>query len=112
MPRHGQADEGRQLLGLAEIGVRGIHQRLALERDDALVAILVAARSMVMATWPLPSSAPWSPRPLALGREAASALSKIGIAAQLCVPRRHEVGDQEIERAVGLGLQDELGRRS
>ena len=43
VPRHGQADEGRQLLGLAEVGVSGIHQRLAIERDDALIAVLVDA---------------------------------------------------------------------
>src|SRR5262249_23891009 len=43
VPRHGQADEGRQLLGLAEIGVRGIHERLVIERDDALITLLVRA---------------------------------------------------------------------
>src|SRR5262249_56592480 len=43
VPRHGRADEGRQLLGLAEIGVRGIHERLVIERDDALITLLVRA---------------------------------------------------------------------
>ena len=42
--RHGEPDERRQLLGLAEIGQRRLGEALAVERDDALVALHVAAR--------------------------------------------------------------------
>ena len=106
MPRHGQANEGRQLLGLAEIGVRGVHQGLAIERDDALVAVLVGAAVDGHGDVALAQQRTLVAAALGFG-EAGVGLVEVGIAAQLA--RRHEVGDQEIERAVGLGLQDELG---
>ena len=43
MARHGELDEGRQLLGLAEIDVRGLGQAFAFERHDALVALGLGA---------------------------------------------------------------------
>ena len=49
----GEADAGRDLLRLAEIGVRDLLEAVAFERDDALVAAGVAPWSMVMASVPL-----------------------------------------------------------
>ena len=55
--------------------------------------------SMVIARWPLPSSAP----------ESWPSLSRLGIEARIGAQaiRRLEIHDQERHRAVGLGLQDE-----
>ena len=39
MPRHRKPDEGRELLGLAEIGIGGLGQALAFERHHALIAL-------------------------------------------------------------------------
>ena len=43
MPGHSKADEGRELLGLAEIGVGRLGQALAFERNDALIALRLGA---------------------------------------------------------------------
>ena len=40
---HGEPHQRRHLLGLLEIGVRDIFQRATLERNDALIAVHVAA---------------------------------------------------------------------
>ena len=40
MPRHGEPDEGRELLGLAEIGIGRLGQALAFERHHALIALV------------------------------------------------------------------------
>ena len=87
----------------------GIDQRLAFERDDALVAVLVAARIDGHGDMAAAEQRALVAAALGLG-ERRIGLVEAGIAAHLA--GRHEVGDQEIERPVGLGLQDELALAS
>ena len=69
MPRHGKPDEGRQLLGLAEIDVGGLGQAFAFERHHALIALGLGARGR----WS------WRDGPAReLARRAASAASRSG----------------------------------
>ena len=100
MPRHGEPDEGGQLLGLAEIGVGSLGQGLAFERHHALIALGLDAAvdghgEMTLAEQPPVGGKLGHP----LGREAR-------IAAQAA--RHLIIGDEEIDRSVGRGLEDEL----
>jgi hypothetical protein len=89
-----------KLFRLPEIGVGGLGEALAFERDDALIALGVGAavdghREMALAQQP---SIGWQ-RVEPLLREAR-------IAAQAA--RHLIVGDQEIDRPVGGSLENEL----
>src|SRR5262249_18500687 len=100
VPRNRELDEGRELLGLPEISVCRFREALALERNDALVALGIAAAinghgEMAIAKEPT------------VGRKCGTAFGREpGIAAHL--PRHLIVSDEEIDRAVSRGLEDEL----
>jgi hypothetical protein len=103
--RHRQPDEGQQLLGLAEIGVRGIDERLALQGHDALVAIHVAARIDGHRDMPAAEQRTLVPTSFGIG-QCRVCLVEAGVAAHLA--GRLVVRDEKIQCAVGFGLQDEL----
>ena len=84
--------------------MRGIDQRLALQRYDALVAIHVAARIDRHGDVALAEQDPLVTAPLGLDQRRVR-LVEAGVAAQLA--GRLVVGDEKVQRAVGLGLQNE-----
>ncbi len=106
-PRH-DLDAGRQLLGLAEIGVRAIGERGAFERHDALIALGMLA---LVDREGEPAVAEQA-RHVALGRFRTAAQRhgelpgiELGIAAQRTI--RREIGDQQADRAIAGDLQGE-----
>src|SRR5262245_13920961 len=98
---HRQADEGRQLFGLAEIGVRHLDQRLAFDGNNALIGILVTGR--VDGHGDVTGAQQRALIATALGfGEQQILLVVVGITAH--VARRNVVGDEKVEGAIGLGL--------
>ena len=102
--RHGDPHRGRDLLGLLEVGVRHLFEAVALERDDALVAVHVDAlvdghREMALAEQLAGLGL------AALDRARHRVGVEAGIAAQAV--RRVEVDDDQVHRPIGLGLEDE-----
>ena len=96
---HRQPDVGRNLLGLAEIGLRRLLQADAVERHDALIALRVLAlvdgeRQNAVAE----QFAGSMPRPRDRRRQAVRI--EAGIGAQRM--RRREIGDEQVDRAVVL----------
>ena len=100
-----QPDLGRDLLRLAEIGVRGFLQRRAVELDYALIALRVLALVDGERQHALPEQR--------LRRGFAGAdqrFEAVGVETRIGAQRagRREVGDQHVDRTVGARLQDEL----
>src|SRR3990170_3292194 len=100
MPRHGKLDEGGELLGLSEIGIGGLGQAIALERHHALIALGLEPAVDGHGEMAVTEQPP-------VGRKRRKPLRREArIAAQ--ASRHLIVGDQEIDRSVGRGLEDEL----
>ena len=99
------ADLGRDLLGLPEIGPRGLFQRVAVKLHDALVALRVLA--LVDGQRQNAAAKQGFGRGFANRGELGQ---PVGIEAGIGAQRagRREVGNQHVDRPVGARLQDEL----
>ncbi len=94
-----------QLLGLAEIGERGVGQAAARQRHDALIALHLLARIDGDGEMPAAEQRAFVEAAVGGGRGKAR-LVAAHVAAH--APGSLEVDDEEVEDAVGLGLHDEL----
>ncbi len=103
--RDGESDEGRQLLGLPEVVLGHRNERLPVDGDDALVGVRIAGRVDRHRHVALADQGALVAAPLCRGK-IRMLLLEGDVAAQL--PRRDEIGHEEIQGTVGLRLQDEL----
>src|SRR5690606_9341728 len=104
MAGDGQAQKRRDLLRLPEIGVRGFAQPGAVEGHDALVSVEMATRVDGHREVPRAEQQPWF-----LARGAPQSLDLVLVEARIgaYAARLLEVDDQQIDRPVGLRLENE-----
>jgi hypothetical protein len=100
-----QPDLGRDLLGLAEIRVRGLLQGRAVELDYALIALRVGALVDGERQHALPEQRAGRGLP-----RTGQCFKAVGVIASIGAQRagRREIGDEHVDRTVGARLQDEL----
>ena len=101
---HGEPDIGGELLRLPEIGIGGLSQALAFERHHTLITLSV--RSAVDGHGEVPLAEELGERAVALpdGLDALRREARIATQAAWHLV----IGDEQIDRTVGRGLEDEL----